>query len=140
MPPIHQVKRRRVAWRCTLEGWKVQPDIARNHQDAVAGSIFVAVAENGLPRLRFDDLTFNFLQIELCHRVSERPPRSKRAAMRRLQTKKTLFLRSTLGPEKPQARSSVANSQTIVKQILLQSTGLSTEPLRGRINIAVTIP
>jgi hypothetical protein len=27
-----------------------------------------------LPRLRFDDLTFNFLPVEFCHRVSAAAP------------------------------------------------------------------
>src|SRR5437879_692417 len=94
---------------------QMQPDVTRHHQDAVAGGIFVAVAEDGLPRLRFSDLPFNFLPVELCHRVSagalgllHTQPRT-----RRHQTKTTPILRWTLRPKKPQAPAALLISRSL---------------------------
>src|SRR5437899_7728138 len=42
---------------------EMQPDIPRYHEDAVARRIFVAVAKNRLPRLRFHDLSFQLIPL-----------------------------------------------------------------------------
>src|SRR4051812_13355049 len=46
-----------------LRGMEMQPNIPRYHEDAVARGIFVAVAKDGLPRLRLHDLSFQFIPL-----------------------------------------------------------------------------
>ena len=46
-----------------LGGMEVQPHVPRDHEDAVAWGILIAVAENRLPRLRFHDLPLEFIPL-----------------------------------------------------------------------------
>ena len=40
---------------------EVQENVGRNHHDAVPRRVFVAVAENRLPNVAFDDIAFDFI-------------------------------------------------------------------------------
>src|SRR4030095_3427028 len=40
---------------------KVQENVGRNHHDAVPRCVFIAVAENRLPNVAFDDIAFDLI-------------------------------------------------------------------------------